>query len=376
MVGAGLDVRPVRQPRGQPDNGAEQGADNSHREPVGPDDETDVVVRGAHGAEHAQRAQPALRQHGEAPDGHQGDEEHADRGQSEHDGLGVERVAGRRRGTTFDGRTDGGGLYPRRVEQHGHLGRGRDLARHHQGELIQQALRVLDDAGDAPGLSALVPDVANLEVERGGDAIGHGHLARTGRVVPADQRKHRPAERTVRVLGPQVVRADRAGDGDGLVLDDVHAAEALPQRGNLAVQPRSGRAEGGDVLGGAEPGVGRGRRVGRHRRADDGGTHRDHDEGQHQQLLAPLTAEQPPSPADHRPAGGNAPVTGSRPRRALAQRGGHWIWPGVRSDSGPTGGEVWSTACPSRRNTTRSAQEASCASWVTTTAATPRLHAL
>ena len=144
----------------------------------------------------------------------------------------------------------------------------------------------------------------------------------------------------MRVLGAQVVRADRAGEGDGLVLDDVHAAEALLQRGNLAGQPRAA-AEGSHVLGGAEPGVGRGRRIGRHGRADDGDTHRDHDEGQHQQLLAPLTAEQPPGPADHRPAGGNAPVTGSRLRRALAQRGGHWIRPGVRSDSGPAGGEVW-----------------------------------
>ena len=36
---------------------------------------------------------------------------------------------------------------------------------------------------------------------------------------------------------------------------------------------------------------------------------------------------------------------------------------------------VWSVTRPSRRNTTRSAHEASWASWVTTTAARPRLHA-
>ena len=36
---------------------------------------------------------------------------------------------------------------------------------------------------------------------------------------------------------------------------------------------------------------------------------------------------------------------------------------------------VWSVTRPSRRKTTRSAHEASWASWVTTTAATPRLHA-
>jgi hypothetical protein len=53
-------------------------------------------VGGAQGAEHPERAQPALRQHGEAAHRDQGDEQHADRGQREHDGLGVERVAGHR----------------------------------------------------------------------------------------------------------------------------------------------------------------------------------------------------------------------------------------------------------------------------------------
>ncbi len=43
------------------------------------------------------------------------------------------------------------------------------------------------------------------------------------------------------------------------------------------------------------------------------------------------------------------------------------------SDSGLGGGTVWSTIRPSRMKTTRSAHDASCASWVTTTAATPRL---
>ena len=53
------------------------------------------------------------------------------------------------------------------------------------------------------------------------------------------------------------------------------------------------------------------------------------------------------------------------------RRAGGW----ARRDSGLGGGTVWSTTRPSRMNTTLSAQEASCASWVTTTADTPRLHA-
>ena len=43
--------------------------------------------------------------------------------------------------------------------------------------------------------------------------------------------------------------------------------------------------------------------------------------------------------------------------------------PGSRRTSGPGAGAVWSITRPSRRNTTRSAHAASCASWVTTTPA-------
>ena len=57
------------------------------------------------------------------------------------------------------------------------------------------------------------------------------------------------------------------------------------------------------------------------------------------------------------------------------ERRGHECGAGWSNDSGLGGDMVWSTTRPSRRKTTRSAHEASCASWVTTTAATPRLQA-
>src|ERR1035438_3736419 len=106
----------------------------------------------------------------------------------------------------------------RRGEQHGDLAWRADLTRRDEGELVKQALRVLHDADHAPGHSAaLVPDVPDLQVEGGCHLAGHGHLARTGGIVPADQGKHWLAERSMRVLGAQVVAVDRAGDGDGLV---------------------------------------------------------------------------------------------------------------------------------------------------------------
>ena len=322
VVGTGFQPRPVGQPDDQAQDGPGQRAHDPHQDAVDPDHQADVPVGGAQGAEHAEGAQAALRQHREAAHRDQGDEQHADRGKPQHDGLGVERVAGRRRLQALHVRAEGAGGYARCVEQDGDLGRRGDLTRHDEGELIQQALRVLHDADDLAGLGvlpALVPHVTDLEVEGGGHAIGHGHLARPGRVVAGDQGEHRNAERPVRILGAQVVGVDRAGDGDGLVLDDVDAAEALLQRGDLAGQLRAARLERGHVLGGAEARAGRRRRVGGHRRPDDGGGQRDHDERQDQQLLAPLAAEHPPRPADHGAAGGNAPVGGSRPGRALAQ---------------------------------------------------------
>ncbi len=66
---------------------------------------------------------------------------------------------------------------------------------------------------------------------------------------------------------------------------------------------RAGRLERGYVLSGAEPGIGRRRRVRGHRGPDDGRGHGDHDEREDQQLLTPLPAEEPPRPADHRAAG-------------------------------------------------------------------------
>ncbi len=79
VVGTGFQPRPVGQPDGQAQDRPGQRADDTHQDAVDPDHETDVPVGGAQGAEHAERAQPALRQHREAPHRDQGDEQHADR---------------------------------------------------------------------------------------------------------------------------------------------------------------------------------------------------------------------------------------------------------------------------------------------------------
>src|SRR5262245_47801311 len=103
--------------------------------------------------------------------------------------------------------------------------------------------------------------------------------------------------------------------------------------------------------------------------------HHDGEQREHQELLPPLPTKQPPRPADDRPAGGNPAVGGHLAGRPAKPRRPHELEPGASSDSGPGGGAVWSTTRPSRRNTTRSAHDANCASWVTTTPATPCLQA-
>ena len=70
MMGARFKARPVRQPGDQAHYGPEQRAHHTHHDTVGPYDETDVPVRGAQGAEHPERAQPALGQHREAAHRH------------------------------------------------------------------------------------------------------------------------------------------------------------------------------------------------------------------------------------------------------------------------------------------------------------------
>ena len=56
---------------------------------------------------------------------------------------------------------EGLGPWPR-VEQHGDLGRAGDLAGRDEGELVQQALRVLHDADHLAGLAALACQVSPM----------------------------------------------------------------------------------------------------------------------------------------------------------------------------------------------------------------------
>src|SRR6476646_7795103 len=175
------------------------------------------------------------------------------------------------------------------------------------------------------------------------------------------------------LLGAQIDRIDRAGHRDVRMLDRFDGAERLFRRGDV-----SGRllARIGDV----DPGIGRpgeglfgALHVHDQPKPDDGRCDRYGEQGDYEELLAPLAAKQPPGPPRYGPAPRATPTWGRRRhengRGWRRQGAGHRAGPASNSDSGPSCSAVWSTIRPSRRNTTRSAQAASCASWVTTTPA-------
>ena len=90
VVGTRLDTRSVGQPDHQAQCRSDKGADDTRHDAVGPHDKTDVLVGGAQGPDHPDRAKPSLRQHREAPHRNKADEKHPEGVQREHDGLGVE----------------------------------------------------------------------------------------------------------------------------------------------------------------------------------------------------------------------------------------------------------------------------------------------
>ena len=93
VVRALLVVRSVRQPEDQTECEAQDGAHHAHNDAVDLQDEPDVAVGRPHGLEHPEGTHAPLGQNGEAADRHQGDQEHPDCRQRQHDRRRVDAVA-------------------------------------------------------------------------------------------------------------------------------------------------------------------------------------------------------------------------------------------------------------------------------------------
>ena len=243
------------------------------------------------------------------------------------------------------------------VDDLGAGGRGRQ-----ERELVAQLARVLDDADDGSATAVERQGRADPKTKSLGNPVGDGNLAGTLGVAAPAEGEELGAVRAVGILRPVVDFLDSTRERHGPVADDI----GRPERLLRGVEPRLelsriGRVEDQDVVGRSELAVvGRNRLV-RNRDAADGSRDGDGQERQHDQLLAPFAAEHPPRPPDDCAASGDAAIPRAGQRRPV-RKGRHRRSPAARSDSGPAGADVWSTTWPSRRKTTRSAQEANCAS--------------
>ena len=104
------------------------------------------------------------------------------------------------------------------------------LPRCHKGELVKEALRVLNDPNDLAHGGADLPAPSHPEVEGRCDAARHRDLIGAGGIVARDEGEHRGAVRSMRVLGPELIGVDRSRDRQRLILNHVHAARFFQPR--------------------------------------------------------------------------------------------------------------------------------------------------
>jgi hypothetical protein len=348
MVDRGLERRrehdPEREAADRPDERGDCPDDGAVRQ----QHEPDVLLRRADRSEHAELPEPSLRDDREPRSRDQRGAEQEDRGHGE-DRQRLHRAAGVASPVRDPHQ---GGVAAHGVEEGG----DRCLARAHEDvdvvgagirggderELVSELPRVLDDADDCASGPVERELRARLEPQKLGDAVGHGDLARAGRVAAAPEREQLAAVGALGVLRPVLDRLDTAGDGYRAAPDRVDRPERLA----CCVEPRAELrpirgVEREQLVGRAELAVVGRNRVGRDRDAADRGGDGDREERQHEELPAPLAAEHPRRPPHDRAARSDAAVVARAQRRS----------PAASSDSAPGRGDVWSTTRPSRRKT-------------------------
>ena len=294
---------------------------------VGHEHEAEVLVRGADGGEHAELAQPPLRDDREARGGDQRGQEEEDGGHGEHRQRVRRAVVARRSSEPVKAEPSARDSLDERVDRRRRSRRpgpstwsgapgGR---RGDERELVAQLARVLDDADDGPATAVEREGRPDLEPQELRDAVGDRDLAGARRVAaPARARAARRRRRR-----PDPARGSRPsrrcrGQRPYAVPDDLRSSRTDSSAGGerRLELSRIGAVEPEQVIGRAELGVVRGARVVDDRDAADRRGHRDREQRHHQDLLPPLAPEHAPGPADHGAAGGDAAV----PRSARAPR--------------------------------------------------------
>ncbi len=216
-----------------------------------------------------------------------------------------------------------------------------DLPEGDQAERVLQILGILDDSDDPQRAAVDRPRGAEPERERRRDGACDGSLAASGWKTSGDHAQHRLAEDAVRILGPQVDRRRRTGYRHGLVNDRLGFAEQLLRGGQIGGDARRARARDLDPsVGIAEDALIGLLRVDDEPEPDRRRRHRHDEQRQHQDLLAPFAAQQPPRPPADRAAGRAAAAGRRGGDRRRGERRGHRGGPASSKDSGPGAGAV------------------------------------
>ena len=197
MVDRGLERRGEDEPEPEacdrPDDRGKRPDDGAVRQ----HHETEVLPRGADGGEHAELAEPSLRDDCESCGGNQRCQEEEDGGHGEH----RQRLCGLadvvpldhgarigRAGAVTQGPHEGVMLRLAPIDEqvdHVRAGRrGRD-----ESELVAQLARVLDDADDGPSPAVEGQGRPDLEPQRLRHPVGDGDLAGPHRVATASERE-------------------------------------------------------------------------------------------------------------------------------------------------------------------------------------------
>ena len=200
---------------------------------------------------------------------------------------------------------------------------------------------VLDHADHPQRPAVLLPQASDVQAEVRGHLAGHRDLGGTGGVAAGVEAHRHMTEGSVRVLGPEVDRRHRAGNRDGKVGDDLHGAEAMPDGRDVSGKAGVGAREADDGVGRPERRIGfQVGGIGGHPEPERGGGDGHDEQGQHERLATPLAPEQPPRPAGHGPPRRGPRAARRRGHGPFPDGGGHGLWLGVSSDSGPGGRAV------------------------------------
>ena len=320
MVDCRLERRPEHEPRRKPDCRSDEGGDRPDDGAVRQQHESQLLLGGTDGGEHAEMAEPPLCDDCEARSGDEGGKEQEDGGHGEHREHGRLRVVapgdlGAREGRWGVLSTPEEGLerLVGRVDEDAHVvcgarGRGRD-----ERELVTQLARVLDDPHDRPPLAVERQGRADFEPQKVGHAVRDGDLARLRRVAAPAEGEEDVSVGAARILRAIVHRLDAARDRDRAMRDDIGRPERSSSGDEACLETaRIGAVERQHGIGRAEHGV-VARRVGvvDDRDAADRGGDGDAEEGQHEELLPPLAPEEAQAPS-------GSPHGGRRLRRFSA----------------------------------------------------------